>query len=300
MSRKSLARMLIAVLAAIVSGAMLLGSSAEETRMERTTIMSSDTERDAALVAAVRDDDAEKVRALLAAYKREGRRLPTHEHDGTLLHVAASYGSQSVLLLLLDAGLSPHAATSFGATPLHYAARSNQPRMIQLLLAAGADINARTARGLTPLHLSNSTTQLLLDAGADPTARDDKGQTAIFNAGPDVGALVKAGLDVNARNNDGWTPLHVAALYAQTDHAKALLDHGAEVEAKTPAEHVIRSKESWGTETRSIPAGYTALDIAYNEHDRVKWVTGRNRSMIDLLRAHGAKRPVLGILFLRW
>ncbi|HEX2116538.1 MAG TPA: ankyrin repeat domain-containing protein [Alphaproteobacteria bacterium] len=300
MSWKSLARILTAALAAIVSGAMLLGSSAEEKRPESATIISTDTDRDAALVAAVKDGDSEKVRALLAAYKREGRRLPTHEYDGTLLHIAASHGSQAVLLLLLDAGLSPHVATSFGATPLHYAARSNQPRMVQLLLAAGADVNARTARGLTPLHLSNGTTQMLLDAGADPKARDDKGQTAIFNAGPDVRALVKAGLDVNARNNDGWTPLHLAALNAQMDHAKALLDHGADIEAKTPAEYVIRSEESWGTETRSIPAGYTAIDIASNEHDRVKWVTGRNRPMIDLLRARGTKRPALGIPFWRW
>ena len=92
----------------------------------------------------------------------------------------------------------------------------------------------------------------------------------------------------------------MAALHGETDHAKALLDHGAEIEAKTPAEYVIRTKESWGTETRPIPAGYTALDIAYNEHDRVKWVTGRNRPMIELLRARGATRPFLGLRFLRW
>lgn len=271
-----------------------------KTPMDSASHMQSDSEPDEALVAAVRNDDAMTVGALLAAYRAEGRPLPEHKNDGTLLHIAASYGAQAVARLLLEAGLSPRAVTAHGFTPLHHASRGDRPELVKLLLAAGADLEARTARGLTPLHVSNGTTQLLLDAGADPYATDEDGETAIFKAVTDVGALVRAGLDVNARNRHGWTPLHVAALYAQTDHARALLDHGAEIEARTSAEYVIVNRESWGTERRSIPAGYTALDIAYNEHDRVKWVTGRNASMINLLRQRGATRPFLGIRFLRW
>ena len=264
------------------------------------TGMSSENERDETLLTAVKDNDTEKVRALLTVYRRDGLALPVHKHYGTLLHTAASYGSEGVATLLLESGLSAQATTSYGATPLHFAARDNKPGMVTLLLAAGADVSARTARGFTPLHFSDGTTQLLLDAGADANAMNEEGETAIFHAGPDVSALAKAGLDVNARNRHGWTPLPVAALHGSTDHARALLDHGAEIEAKTPAEYVIRTKESWGTEERSIPAGYTALDIAHNEHDRVKCVTGRNRPMIELLRSRGATRPFLGLRFLRW
>lgn len=265
---------------------------------ESATSMSSDS--DERLLAAIRADDAAQVHELVAIYTRAGRELPSSRSDGTLLHIAASYGAEKAAKILIQAGLSAHVATPWGMTPLHDAARHNRPGMLRFLLAAGADIEARTARGLTPLHLSNGTTQLLLDSGADPKAVNEDSETALFNETPDVAALVEAGLDVNARNKNGWTPLHVAALHAMTEHAKALLDHGAEIEAKTPAEYVIRNRESWGTETRAIPAGYTALDIAYNEHDRVKWVTGRNRPMIDLLRARGATRPFLGLRFLRW
>jgi ankyrin repeat protein len=235
---------------------------------------------------------------MLAAYAHDGRALPVHEHYGTLLHFAASYGSEAVAQILLAGGLSVHTGTRSGATPLHHA--RNQPAMVRFLLAAGADVNARTIHGHTPLHLSEGTTQMLLNAGADAQALDEKGQTAMFQSGVDVAALVKAGLDVNARDKQGWTPLHVAAFYAQADHAKALLDAGADIEAKTLTEFVMRKTDAWTSEERSIPAGNTALDIAYNEHDRVKWVTGRNRPTIDLLRAHGATRPFFGLRFLRW
>jgi ankyrin repeat protein len=261
--------------------------------------MLSDKDRDEMLFAAVRADDAAKVQEMVAAYVRAGLDLPSSRSDGTLLHIAASYGAEKAARVLIDAGMPARAATPWGMTPLHSAALHNRPGMVVFLLGLGADIDARTARDLTPLHLSNGTTQLLLDSGADPKALNEDGETAMFNE-TDVAALVKAGLDVNARNKFGWTPLHVAAFRAQTDHAKALLDHGAEIEAKTLSEYVMRKTEDWTSEDRSIPAGYTALDIAYNEHDRVKWVTGRNRPMIELLRSRGAKRPFLGIPFLRW
>ena len=266
------------------------------------TTMPSDKDRDEMLFAAVRADDAAKVQEMVAAYLRAGLELPSTRSDGTLLHIAASYGAERTARILVDAGLSARAATPWGITPLHKAAQNDRSSMIVFLLALGADLEARTTtRGLTPLYLSNGTTQLLLDCGADPKALNVDGETAIFSETPDVAALVKAGLDVNARNKHGWTPLHAAAFHAMTEHAKTLLDHGAEVEAKTLSEYVMRkTADDWTSEDRSIPAGYTALDIAYNEHDRVKWVTGRNRPMIELLRSRGAKRPFLGIPFLRW
>jgi ankyrin repeat protein len=44
----------------------------------------------------------------------------------TPLHVASHYDHQSVALLLLDKGASPHAAAKNGYTPLHIAAKKNQ------------------------------------------------------------------------------------------------------------------------------------------------------------------------------
>jgi hypothetical protein len=282
------------------TGATSLELSAHDVASMDGTTMLAQMERDEILMTAVREGAVEKVATLLAAYQREHRELPVDEYKRTLLHIAAVGDSESVLQVLLAAGISPNVRASSGATPLHHAAGANRPRMVMLLLAAGADINARTVHGLTPLHMSEGTTQILLDAGAIPDARDDSGQTAMFQLGPDIAALRKAGLDVNERNKFGWTPLHVAAFKGNVEHATALLDNGAEIEALTSAEFVMRGDAAWGSQERTIPAGYTALDIATNEHNEVKWVTGRNRPMIEMLRARGAKRPFLGIRFLSW
>jgi ankyrin repeat protein len=290
----------LAALAAVLIALSFAGSAQERTPMQGAMTIAAQAESDAILMNAVKDGDEDKVRELLAAYRRDGRDLPKAKYGETLLHMAAAGTSEPILRLLLEAGISPHVRGYGGITPLHDAARGNRPRMIALLLASGADINVRSDRGLTPLHVSNGTTQLLLDAGADPSALDEDGQTAVFQSRTDLDALLKAGLDINACNRHGWTPLHLAAFHASAERVRALLDRGAAIEAKTSAKYVIRSDEAWGSQTRSIPAGYTALDIAYNEHDLVKWVTGRNRPTIDLLRERGATRPFLGIRFLRW
>jgi ankyrin repeat protein len=253
------------------------------------------------LLKAVGDGDEENVRILMAAFERERRPWPADRYAGSLLHIAARGGSEPVLQMLLAQGFSANQRGPGGRTPLHDAALNERPRLALLLLASGAEIDARTTHGFTPLHLSVGTmTQLLLEAGANPLLMDGQGQTAIFYAGTDKDALMKAGLDVNARNTAGWTPLHVAAFKSNVAFAEALLQRGADIEAKTLREFVIRGDEAWASEDRAIPAGYTALDIAIHEHDRVKWVTGRNRPMIEMLRARGAKRPFLGLRFLSW
>lgn len=269
--------------------------------MDGAVTMIAENDRDQMLLKAVDDGDEEKVHILLADFQRDSRAWPTDRYAGSLLHIAARRGSEPVLQLLLAAGFSPALRGPGGKTPLHDAASGGHPRMVMLLLAAGAHVDARTAYGFTPLHLSvGPATQLLLDAGADPMARDAHGQTAMFYTGTDKDALIRAGLEVNARNPAGWTPLHFAAFKANVELAQALLDRGAEIEAKTLSDFVIRGSEAWGSQERTIPAGYTALDIATHEHNEVKWVTGRNRPMIDLLRARGARRPFLGLRFLSW
>jgi hypothetical protein len=60
---------------------------------------------------------------------------------------------------------------------------------------------------------------------------------AVFGQLEAVRALVQAGADVNARNNDGSTPLIVAAFLCRTDIVQHLLAHGADKNAKDKAGH---------------------------------------------------------------
>jgi ankyrin repeat protein len=50
---------------------------------------------------------------------------------------------------------------------------------------------------------------------------------------PEVSRLLSVGADVNAKDNDGCTPLHEACWKGHVQVFQALLDHGADIEAKT-------------------------------------------------------------------
>lgn len=78
---------------------------------------------------------------------------------------------------------------------------------------------------------------------ANPAARNARtplGSTplhmAALNAdsGP-LRALLAAGADVNAKDREGATPLHMAAYATRTEHARLLLEAGADVTARTDA-----------------------------------------------------------------
>ncbi len=108
-------------------------------------------------------------------------------------------------------------------------------------------VHERLRHGRTLLHEaaavgSLSATELILRIGADPDARDGGGHTPLYCLGNECGverggdvvrALVHAGADVNA--HDGvkhCTPLHMAARRGTLAIAEALLDCGANIEAR--------------------------------------------------------------------
>jgi truncated hemoglobin YjbI len=108
-------------------------------------------------------------------------------------------------------------------------------------------VGERHARGRTLLHAAAGAGSLpiievLLASGADPSATDQGGHTPLYcvanecgapSGGDVVRALVQAGANVNA--NDGvkrCTPLHMAARRGYARVAEALLECGANIEAR--------------------------------------------------------------------
>jgi ankyrin repeat protein len=146
-----------------------------------------------------------------------------------------------------------------GQTALMWAAVRGDLPMATALVAAGADIRATTVAGSTPLHFAVQqgalpVAQLLLDAGADPnatmTARqvDQEAQaygetltgvtplwlaTTIRHEA--LGALLlDRGANPNAGQYRGIPPLHFAVQGRMDTLTKALLAHGAHVNARAP------------------------------------------------------------------
>ena len=99
------------------------------------------------------------------------------------------------------------------------------------------DAEGTPALMVAVLFANADSVKLLLDHHADPNATNKSGATALMWAMPDVAKarlLIAAGADVNARaKNTLRTPLLIAASYPQSMPVlQLLLDHGADIHAK--------------------------------------------------------------------
>jgi cytochrome c len=142
----------------------------------------------------------------------------------------------------LDAGAGVNESDG-RATPLYLAVKGGHFAAAKLLIERGADVNAAPDPRLGPalmLALAKRRTDLinlLLDGGANPNSKRSR-ENAIHiavNLGclDCVKALVEAGADVNAKTKDGKTPLHLAKFKGQREVADYLMSHG--VVLPTPA-----------------------------------------------------------------
>jgi len=89
-----------------------------------------------------------------------------------------------------------------------------------------------------------------IKAGTDLEQKDPMGGSTplitacVFGKTEVARALIEAGADLNAKNNDGSTPLHCAALFGYPDIVSHLLAHGADkMQTNNAGEFPIRAVE---------------------------------------------------------
>jgi len=218
------------------------------------------TNGNTALVDAVKNQDAESVRALLKQHVD----VNAPEADGTTaLHWAAHWGDLETVDALLREGASAIAINRYGATPLSEAVRVGGAPLIEKLLKAGADPNTLvTAQAETVLMKASrdgnlDAVKVLLEHGAEVNVKENfRGQTAVMWASAEghadiVQLLASHGADLNLRSYDrdptlpkmeagtpnapiargGLTALLFAARQGEIETAKALLDAKADINA---------------------------------------------------------------------
>ena len=162
------------------------------------------------------------------------------------IHHAAERGDCSSLRVLLEAGCFVDIPTRKGETALHLTAEAGYVENLELLLIKGANASVRNRRGQTPLHLAARTHSLdcvevlLQRGGSDPNAEDHDGRTALHVAlgrsllAYDVtDTLITWKASVNKADKYGYTPLHVAALNELSQCVDKLIEHGADLSART-------------------------------------------------------------------
>ncbi|MEX0965296.1 MAG: ankyrin repeat domain-containing protein [Pseudohongiellaceae bacterium] len=205
------------------------------------------------LMTASRAGSAEGVRLLLAAGADVNAREESREQ--TALMWAASQGHVAVAHLLVNAGANLEARSKIrshlmyadaanggafdqgvmeqlgGYSPLLFAARNGDIEMTHLLLSAEANIEGAAANGSSPLVVAahsghGELARLLLERGADANA---------------IGA--------------GYTALHSAILRGDLTTIEALLEHGADPNARLLRAHPVqRASEDWVLKTPMIGA----------------------------------------------
>jgi ankyrin repeat protein len=165
-------------------------------------------------------------------------------HAQNALLAAAKADDTARALTAIDEGTDVKAASADGTTALHYAVYHDNAELIDRLLAKGADAGAANQFGSTPMFEAATVGNAavigkLLDAGANPDGAGADGQTPLMVVarGANVAAakvLLERGANPNA--SELWrqqTALMWAAAQRQPEMVKLLIEHGAQVDARS-------------------------------------------------------------------
>ena len=184
---------------------------------------------------------------------------------------AASSGNVEVLSALIqDRGLDPDVSDALGSTALLLAVTNFQLDAVHFLLTEGkANPNQRSS-GIGSVPLITAVTS---------------GQEAVMNL------LLEAGADANAADADGRTALHYCCREGYSTFAKALIDAGADVDARTLARQ--ETPLMWATMKGNYYCAETLLQggalSSINESLRIASEQSHN-GLCQLLLQYGADK----------
>ena len=143
---------------------------------------------------------------------------------------AAAYGNDlDTMRLVLDAGVDVNAVGVTGVMPLLGASYHGNVAAVRLLLSRGATVNA-AARMPTLFPLDAPTSGPIALTGVTPLLAAASGAP-----GELIAALIDAGAEINAKDGRGMTPLMLAVATNHQNPAviRLLLEHGADVKVQS-------------------------------------------------------------------
>jgi len=147
---------------------------------------------------------------------------------------------------------------------------------IKFLLSKGADVNKQDSQGWTPLanaarQRKDKVAALLIEHGADPNLASD-GTTPLIAAVmrdsvPTVDVLLKNGAKIEEVGPEGYRPLSIAIADSRYDAAKALIEHGADINAASGEDGLtplmVAAAQTGPAEgARFLPGSVRPIDIA--------------------------------------
>ena len=214
---------------------------------------------------------------------------------------AARNGDHAAAVALLAERADPNQAESDGTTPLHWAVHHDDAELVARLLEAGAERRApptTTARRRCrkpPSRRIAAVLEALLDAGADVDSPNADGQTALM-------VVARGGNTAAARAADRARRRRQRARAAQGPDgadvgrrrrasprwSKLLLEHGAEVDARSTVNEWERMVTAEPRQKNLMPGGFTPLLVRRAPRlPRVREAARRGRRR---RRSHGSRR----------
>ena len=175
--------------------------------------------------------------------------ISNNSDETCLMYAADRECSKEVLQALIDHGADVNATNKENHIALITACAKKHEDAIHVLLKAGSDINIADKYGQTCLiyaadrNCSKEVLQAMIDHGADLNATNKDNRTALMRACEErhedaIYILLKAGSDTNISNNSDETCLMYAAdRECSKEVLQALIDHGANVNAKDKDNH---------------------------------------------------------------
>ena len=166
--------------------------------------------------------------------------------NATALHLTAAAGTEpNIIRALVEHGADINLRNAAGCAPIDWAAMlSLHPPMIDVLIELGAQPNAQHNDEAPPLLTAATYSRhlgipvALIRGGARRDATIENGITALMCAALPVShphmvrTLLQHGADATTRANDDMTALHLAAADVHPDKVSALIESGADINAR--------------------------------------------------------------------
>ncbi len=275
-----------------------------KTAAKKVTLSRQSSPLDERLHRAVKEDDAERARLLIA------QRADVNGRDRfwgrTPLHFAAEQGRHELAGLLIAHGADVNARDAQGMTPLHLAAHNGRTKIVESLITDGADVNARGDLGHTPLHEAIAGEHLqaaleLVEAQHPELGHNDdlyweleeKFEPQIMIE--IVKILLTSGADANVKDDlDGTALSDALMMSAPLEVIKMLLAHGADPGMKDDDGVTILHEAVSHYNDLEVVALFLDHGTNVNVRDKYRqtplheaaWLG--DREMVELLIARGA------------
>ncbi|KAJ7499627.1 ankyrin repeat-containing domain protein [Mycena latifolia] len=219
----------------------------------------------------------------------------------TALSLASSEGHKDIVGLLLKHGANINGPTG-GRRPLVAAVYERKYETVKLLIDHGADVNAkegeswcRTALYTASKNDDAALVRFLLDCGAEINAEALRAAVVASKGSCEtIRLLIEAGASPNDHRSDSWrTILGVASMGRNSDMVRLLLQHGAEVNARSRANNTaLHAAVECHREAAALLLVEKGADVnARGPKGRALHIALRaqNRTMVDILIMNGAE-----------